>query len=99
MIALVETAKVVALSTALFILSVTVFAAIVALVLALSWKDITMLLVEGTHNISNVEVTVDFCREGWSAIFKNKKGKIVGSFGDLQPYSMEYLTQLVKALY
>ena len=36
MIALVETVKVVAIATALFILSVTVFAAIVALVLALS---------------------------------------------------------------
>ena len=58
-----------------------------------------MLLIEGSHNIDGVEVRVDFCCEGWSAVFNNRKGKVVGSYGDLQAYSMEYLTQLVKALY
>lgn len=58
-----------------------------------------MLLVEGTHVVNGIEVKVDFCFEGWSAIFKNKKGKIVGSFGDLQAYTMEDLTKLVKSLY
>ena len=58
-----------------------------------------MLLVEGTHVIDGVNVEVDFCFEGWSAVFKNRKGKIVGSFGDLQAYTNEYLTKLVKSLY
>lgn len=57
------------------------------------------MLYESNVVVDGVEVMIDCCFEGWSAIFYNKKGKLVGSYGDLQPYSMEYLTQLVKALY
>ena len=57
------------------------------------------MLYESNVVVNGVEVRIDFCCEGWSAIFDNRKGKLVGSYGDLQPYSMEYLTQLVKALY
>ena len=58
-----------------------------------------MLYEEGFYTINGVEVEVSFCFEGWSATFDNKKGKLVGSYGDLQPYSIEVLTQLVKSLY
>lgn len=57
------------------------------------------MLHESNIVVDGVEVMIDCCCEGWSAIFYNKKGKLVGSYGDLQPYSMEYLTQLVKTLY
>lgn len=57
------------------------------------------MLYESNVVVNGVEVRIDCCCEGWSAIFDNRKGKLVGSYGDLQPYSMEYLTQLVKALY
>ena len=58
-----------------------------------------MLYEEGIYIIEGVEVEVSFCFEGWSATFDNKKGKVVGSYGDLQPYFIEDLTSLVKSLY
>ena len=57
------------------------------------------MLYESNVVVNGVEVRIDFCCEGWSAVFDNRKGKVVGSYGDLQPYSMEYLTKLVKSLY
>ena len=58
-----------------------------------------MLYEEGKYLINGIEVEVGFCFEGWSATFDNKRGKLVGSYGDLQAYSIEELTKLVKTLY
>ena len=57
------------------------------------------MLYESNVVVNGVEVRVDFCCEGWSAVFNNRKGKVVGSYGDLQAYTIEYLTKLVKSLY
>ena len=57
------------------------------------------MLYESDVVVDGIEVRIDCCFEGWSAIFDNRKGKLVGSYGDLQPYSIEVLTKLVKTLY